>query len=334
MGRYLIRRTLFMILVLFVVSLMTFIIFVKLPSADPVERAVGRHPSPTLVAQVRHKFGLDRSLPVQYWSFAKGLIPVPGLWLNKDVYFSYGNQVAVKDQIKERLPVTAALTFGAAILWILMGVPIGIVSAIRPGTIFDRSGTLFALFGVSVPVFWLGLVLLYIFHFWLGVSPGTGIPSDESTLQAVFKGTAPLYIPILTGRFMLPWITVAVTSAAFYSRLTRTNLMETMGEDYIRTARAKGLSEKKVIGKHGLRNALTPLVTMFGLDVAFLLGGAVITENVFGLPGLGQYALQGIYQNDFPVVMGVTVVGALFIVVANLVVDVAYAGLDPRVRYT
>jgi peptide/nickel transport system permease protein len=323
MGRYLIRRTLFMILVLFVVSLMTFIIFVKLPAADPVTRAVGRHPSEQLVQQVREKFGLDQPLPVQYWKFAQGLVPWPGLWLNEDVYFSYGNRVAVKDEIAIRWPITAVLTIGAAILWVLMGVPIGIISAIKPGSFFDRSGMLFALFGVSVPVFWLGLVLLYVFHFWLGIAPSTGIPRDQNLFEAV-----------LSGRFVLPWVSLAVTSAAFYSRLTRTNLMETMGEDYIRTARAKGMSEARVIGKHGLRNALTPLVTMFGLDVAFLLGGAVITENVFGLPGLGQYAIQGIYTADFPVVMGVTVIGALFIVVANLLVDVGYAALDPRVRYT
>jgi peptide/nickel transport system permease protein len=323
MGRYLIRRTLFMILVLFVVSLTTFVIFVKLPSGDPVARAVGRHPDPELVAEVRHKFGLDQPLPVQYWKFAQGLIPWPGLWLNEEVYFSYGNRVAVKEEIAIRWPITAVLTIGAAILWVLMGVPIGIVSAIKPGSFFDRAGMLFALFGVSVPVFWLGLVLLYVFHFWLGIAPSTGIPRDQNILEAVF-----------TGRFVLPWISLAVTSAAFYSRLTRTNLMETMGEDYIRTARSKGMSEARVIGKHGLRSALTPLVTMFGLDVAFLLGGAVITENVFGLPGLGQYAIQGIYTADFPVVMGVTVIGALFIVVANLLVDVAYAALDPRVRYT
>ena len=322
MGRYLIRRTLFGVLVLFVVSLMTFWIFVKLPSTDPIIRAVGRHPNPQLVAQVRHKFGLDRSLLVQYWSFAKGLIPLPGFWLNKDVYYSYGNQIAVSEEIKARLPYTAVLTFGAAILWVGMGVPIGIVSAIKPGSLFDRAGMLFALFGVSVPVFWLGLVLIYFFHFKLGVAPGIGIPSSENWFTAM-----------LAGRFVLPWIAVAVTSAAFYSRLTRTNLMETMGEDYIRTARAKGMSERRVIYRHGLRSALTPLVTILGLDIAFLLSGAVITENVFGIPGLGQYALQGIYTADFPVVMGVTVIGAFFIVVANLIVDVAYAALDPRVRY-
>jgi peptide/nickel transport system permease protein len=323
MGRYLIRRALFLIMVLFVVALMTFVIFVKLPSTDPVARAVGRHPSPELVAQVREKFGLDESLPVQFWRFARGLIPLPGLWLHEDVYYSYGNRVAVKQEIGIRWPITFTLAIGAAILWVAIGVPIGIVSAIRPGSLFDRSGTLFALFGVSVPVFWLGIVLIYIFHFWLGAVPGTGLPRDETMLES-----------ILRGRFLLPWITLSVTSAAFYSRITRTNLMETMGEDYIRTARAKGMPERRVIAKHGLRSALTPLVTMFGLDVAFLLGGAVITENVFGLPGLGQYVIQGIYTADFPVVMGVTVIGSLFIVVANLVVDVAYAALDPRVRYT
>lgn len=323
MGRYLIRRTLFMILVLFAVSLTTFIIFVKLPSADPVSRAVGRHPSPELIEEVRHKFGLDQSLPVQYWKLASGLIPLPGLWLNEDVYYSYGNQVPVKDEIVSRLPVTIALTAGAAVLWVLIGLPIGIISAIKPGSFFDRSATLFALIGVSAPTFWLGLVALYLLHFKWAIFPGTGIPRDETVVDAV-----------LQGRFILPWLTLAITSAAFYSRITRTNLMETMGEDYIRTARAKGLSERRVIFKHGLRSALTPLVTMFGLDVAFLLGGAVITENVFGLPGLGYYAIQGIYTADFPVVMGVTVMGTFFIVVANLLVDVAYAALDPRVRYT
>jgi peptide/nickel transport system permease protein len=313
----------FMILVLFVVSLITFVIFVKIPTTDPVIRAVGRHPSPELVAQIRHKFGLDQPLPVQYWKFASGLIPLPGLWLNEDVYYSYGNEVAVKEEIKIRMPVTLTLTIGAAILWVAMGVPIGIVSAIKPGSLFDRGGMLFALFGVSVPVFWLGLVLLYLFHFQWDIFPGTGIPRDESMLEAVAQG-----------RFWLPWITLAVTSAAFYSRLTRSNLMETMGEDYIRTARAKGMPERRVIGRHGLRSALTPLVTMFGLDFAFLLGGAVITENVFGLPGLGQYAVEGVYTADFPVVMGVTIIGAVFIVIANLLVDVVYAMLDPRVRYS
>jgi peptide/nickel transport system permease protein len=209
------------------------------------------------------------------------------------------------------------------VLWLLIGIPIGIVSALRPNSAVDRAGTLFALIGVSAPIFWLALVLLYLFHFTWHIAPSSGIPPGEPLLQAVLKG-----------RFVLPWVSLAVTSAAFYSRIMRGNLMETMEEDYIRTARSKGLPERKVIYRHGLRSALTPIVTMFGLDVAGLLGGAVIVETVFQLPGLGQYAIQSLYTSDFPAVMGVTLVGALFIVVANLVVDVFYAFLDPRVRYT
>jgi peptide/nickel transport system permease protein len=321
--RYMIRRTLFLVIVLIVVSLFTFLVFVKLPAGDPIARAVGKHPSPELVAQVRKNFGLDRPLWVQYWKFASGMIPWPGLFLNEKVYFSYRNQTSVKEQIFDRLPVTVALTIGAAVLWLLIGIPIGIISAIRRGSLLDRAAMIFALIGVSAPIFWLGLVLLYVFHFRLGWLPTAGLPKGQSVLESVAQGY-----------FVLPWFSLAITSAAFYSRMTRGNLIETMAEDYIRTARAKGISERRVIFRHGLRAALTPVVTMFGMDVAFLLGGAVITESVFQLPGLGQYALVSLYAADFPAVMGVTLLGAFFIVVANFVVDVLYAFLDPRVRYT
>lgn len=323
MVRYMIRRTLFMILVLFAVSLLTFIIFVKLPTVDPAVRAAGRHPSAAMLAIIRHKLGLDRSVFYQYWTFAKGLIPWPSFFLNKDVYYSWTTHVAVRAEIFSRLPVTGILTAGAAVLWLAMGIPIGIISAIKPGTAIDRSAMLFALFGVSAPIFWLALVLLYLFHFTWHIAPASSIPPGEALATAVLKG-----------RFVLPWFSLAVTSAAFYSRMVRGNLMETMSEDYVRTARAKGLSERRVIYKHGLRSALTPVVTMLGMDVAGLLGGAIITESVFQLPGVGQYALISLYAADFPAVMGVTVMGALFIVVANLVVDIVYAFLDPRVRYT
>lgn len=318
-----VRRMIFLILVLFIVSLFTFWVFVKLPAGDPIARAVGKHPSPELVAQIRENFGLDQPLYVQYWKFASGMIPLPGLFLDEDVYFSYQSQTPVKDQILDRFPVTVALTIGAAILWVAIGVPIGIVSAVKRGTLIDRTAMIFALIGVSAPIFWLGLLLLYVFHFWLGWLPTAGLPQNQSVAQSV-----------LEGYFVLPWFSLAITSAAFYSRMTRGNLIETMGEDYIRTARAKGLAERKVIYRHGLRAALTPVVTMFGLDVAFLLGGAVITESVFQLPGLGQYALISLYQADFPAVMAVTLISTFFIVVANFVVDIFYAFLDPRVRYT
>jgi peptide/nickel transport system permease protein len=324
MGRYLIRRTLFMVMVLFIVSLITFLIFVKLPAADPARRAVGRATTPENVEAARKAFGLDQPVWVQYGRFAKGLIPWPGLFLDEDVYYSYGNFVPVKEEVFQRLPVTITLAAGAAATWMLIGIPIGIVSAVRRRSILDRAAMGFALFGVSAPVFWLAYVFLYIFWFKLGWAPSSGLgPIGTTVLEAVFQG-----------RFILPWIVLSLTFTAFYARMVRGNLIETMGEDYIRTARAKGLSEKRVIYRHGLRAALTPVVTMFGLDLAGLLGGAFITETVFNLPGIGQYAVNAIFTNDFPSVMGVTIFGAFFIALANLLVDVAYAFLDPRVRYT
>jgi peptide/nickel transport system permease protein len=322
MLRYLIRRSLFMVLVLIIVSFMTFLIFFKLPAGDPARLFAGRVITPETLRQVRDNLGLDKPWYVQYGRFAKGLVPWPGWFLNKQVYYSYGNNVPVAEEIYSRMPVTIALALGAAVLWLLMGIPLGILSAVRRGTVPDRAGMLFALFGVSVPIFWLGYVLLFIFWFKLHLLPGSGIPVTQSVIGAV-----------LGGRFVLPWIALALTFAAFYLRMIRGNLIESMGEDYIRTARAKGLSERRVIFKHGVRSALTPVVTIFGLDLATLLGGAVITETVFNLPGIGQYTLKSIESSDLPAVMGVTVFASLFIVVANLVVDVAYAFLDPRVRY-
>jgi peptide/nickel transport system permease protein len=243
--------------------------------------------------------------------------------LDEDVYYSYGNFVPVKEEIYRRLPVTVTLAVGAAILWIFIGIPIGIISGIKRGSFWDRAGMLFALIGVSMPVFWLGQLLLYFFWFKLGVAPSSGLEIGSNIWQSIAQG-----------KFILPWITLAVTSAAFYARMVRGNLIETMSEDYIRTARAKGMPERRVIFKHGLRGALTPVVTMLGLDLGALLGGAFITETLFGLPGIGQMAVQAIGTQDFPEVMGVTILGALFIAIANLVVDIVYAFLDPRVRYT
>ncbi len=328
MGRYLIRRSLFLILVLWIVSALTFLIFVKLPPGDPARRAAGRRATVETIEQARVNLGLDKPWYVQYGRFAKGLIPLPGFFLNEQVYFSYNNFVPVKEEIYQRLPVSFTLALGGAATWILMGIPIGVVSAIKRRSIADRAGMIFALFGVSAPVFWLAYLFLFLFWFkfeqWgLPRLPGSGIPSEENIGEAV-----------LNGRFIMPWFVIALSFAALYSRMTRGNLIETMGEDYIRTARAKGLPERRVVFKHGLRAALTPVVTMFGLDLGYLLGGAVITETVFNLPGVGQYAIRAIFTNDFPAVMGVTVFAAMFVVVANLIVDVTYAALDPRVRYS
>lgn len=323
MGRYLIRRALFMVLVLFVVSLLTFLIFVKLPAGDPARRAVGRTTTPEQIEAARVAFGLDKPLYIQYGRFAKGLIPWPGLFLTEDVYYSYGNFVPVKEEIYRRLPVTVTLAVGAAVLWLSIGIPIGIVSGIKRGSFWDRTGMVFALIGVSMPVFWLGQLLLYFLWFKLNLAPASGLEIGSNVWQSVVQG-----------KFILPWITLSMTSAAFYARMVRGNLIETMSEDYIRTARAKGLPERRVIFKHGLRGALTPVVTMLGLDLGFLLGGAFITETLFGLPGIGQMAVKAIGTQDFPEVMGVTILGAMFIASANLVVDIVYAFLDPRVRYT
>ena len=326
MGRYLIRRVLFLILVLWIISVLTFLIFYKLPAGDPARRVAGagaHNVTPQAIAHVRNVLGLNKPWYVQYGRFAKGLIPWPGWFLNKQVYYSYLGFIPVKEEIFSRLPVTAALAVGAAILWVLIGIPIGIVSAIKRRTVADRAAMLFALFGVSAPVFWLGYVFLYIFWFRLHWAPGSGFDFNQSTFSAVIHG-----------KFILPWIVLSLTFAAFYARMTRGNLIETMTEDYIRTARAKGLSERRVIFKHAMRAALTPVVTMFGMDLGILLGGAVIAETVFNLPGIGQYTVQALRRNDFPAVMSVTVFSAFFIVVMNLIIDVTYAFLDPRVRYT
>jgi peptide/nickel transport system permease protein len=322
MGRYLIRRILFGILVLWIVSAMTFLIFVKLPAGDPARRVAGRQITAARLQDVREALGLDKPWYVQYGRFAKGLVPWPGWFLNRQAYFSYANQVPVKEEIFRRLPTTAVLALGGAVVFLVVGIPIGIASGIKRRSLADRAGMLFALIGVSAPVFWIAYVMLFLFWAKLQWLPGSSIPPAEPLLESIARG-----------RFILPWITISLTYAAFYARMVRGNLIETMSEDYIRTARAKGLGERRVIFKHGLRSALTPIVTMFGMDLGYLLGGAVITETVFNLPGIGQYVIRSLFTTDFPAVMGVTLFAALFIVVANLIIDVAYAFLDPRVRY-
>ncbi len=322
MGRYMIRRTLFGILVLFVISMMTFLIFMKLPAGDPARRLAGRQPTPETLEQVRINYGLDQPFFTQYWRFAKGLIPLPGFWLDEKVYYSWVNRLPVKAEIADAIQYTGMLTAGAVVLWLLIGIPIGILSALKRRTWADRASMTFALFGVSFPTFWLGYLLIYFFYYKLGWAPPTGVDHGEGVWQTA-----------LDGKFILAWITLAVTSAAFYTRVVRGNMLETLSEDYIRTARAKGLSERRVTYKHALRASVTPVVTMLGLDVAGLLAGAVITERVFVLPGLGAYAIRALEGQNFPPVMAVTLIAALFIVVANLIVDIIYAALDPRVRY-
>ncbi len=318
-----IRRVLLGVIVLWVVSILTFFIFLKMPAGNPAVRAAGKTTTAKIVREAEIALGLDKPWYVQYGRFAKGLIPWPGFFLNKQVYYSWDDFVPVKEIIYSRLPVTITVAVGAAAVWLIIGIPTGIVSAIRRRSAADRAAMIGALLGISLPDFWLAYVFLYIFWFKLGILPGSGIPNGMDTFHAILHGT-----------FVLPWVVLASTFAGFYTRMVRGNLLESMTEDYVRTARAKGLSERRVIFKHAMRAALTPVVTMFGMDLGILLGGAVIAETVFNLPGIGQYTVQALRRNDFPAVMTVTVFSAFFIVVMNLVIDVVYAFLDPRVRYT
>ncbi len=322
MGRYVIRRLLWTVLVVMVVTLITFVIFYVMPPGNPAVRFAGKQPTPELIAEVEKQLGLDKSLPEQYGLFLKRLVTGdqygrPGLG------FSYDSRTPILEEIKERFPRTLSLALGAAVLWLLMGVAIGIVSALRRRTLVDRAAMGFALFGISAPVFWLGLMALFIFWQKLGLDGlGTGYVDFRDSPSGWFT------------HLLLPWVVLALLYAAFYARMTRGNLIDTMSEDYIRTARAKGLPERRVVMKHGLRASLTPVVTMFGMDVALLIGGAVITETVFNIQGLGNWAVNAAASADLPAVVGATLVLAVAVALASLVVDILYAYLDPRVRYT
>jgi peptide/nickel transport system permease protein len=322
MGRYIIRRLLWVALVLLVIVLITYLIFFVMPSTDPAITFAGKQPTPELVAEVRHQFGLDKPVPVQIGLFLKRVFlgdryGWPGLG------FSFTTRSALKPIIFSRLLVTIQLALGAAVTWLIVGVPIGILSALRPRSVFDRLAMGFALIGVSAPVFFLGPLFLYVFWFKLRLAPSSGYYSiGQYGVVSWFQ------------HFIMPWVVLALLYAAFYARMTRANLIETMGQDFIRTARAKGLSESRVIVRHGLRAGLTPLVTMFGLDLGALLGGAFITETVFNLPGIGNYAIKSVFSGDFYAILDVTLIAAFFITFANVIVDIVYAFLDPRVRYS
>ena len=320
MGRYIIRRLLWVIVLLIVVSAVTFLIFYALPSADPAVLRAGRSPNPALIASIRHNLGLDKPIYVQYWRYMKGVV------LHFNFGYSYQFSQPVRTMIFERLPATISLTVGAVIVWLMIGLPIGILSAVRSRSVMDRTAMGGALLAISAPSYWLGLVALFLFANDIGIikifdgaGTYTGLTADPGRWF---------------GSLLLPWMVLAAAFAAFYSRLLRANLIEVMSEDYIRTARAKGLSERRVIFRHGVRSAITPIVTVLGLDIGGLLGGAILIETVFNIPGVGRLAYQGIENADLPVIQGTVLFGAFFIVFANLIVDIVYAFLDPRVRYS
>ncbi len=319
---FIIRRVLWMIVLLLVISFLSFIIFYTLPAADPAILRAGRQPTPEIVNTIRETLGLDRPWYVQYGRYMQDLV------FHFDFGYSYQNSESVRSQIFSRLPATITLAVGAAVVWLIFGIPIGIISALKRGRWPDRLSMGGALIAISAPVYWLGLVSLYLFSKDLGVVKlfeGQGTYPLEGNIF-----TAPeLVIPSL----ILPWFVLAGTFTAIYARFTRASLIDTMGEDYIRTARAKGLRERRVVFRHGLRAAISPIVTILGMDLGVLLGGAILTETVFNIPGIGRLAFDSIQKSDLPTVQGTVIIAAFFIIVLNLIVDIVYAFIDPRVRY-
>ncbi len=320
MSRYIIRRLLWGVMLLVVVLALLFVMFRVLPTADPAKLRAGRLQNPKIIAEIRQNLGLDKSLPAQFWVYIKNL------FLHFDLGYSYYSDAPVKELIFDRVSATLSLVLGGAIVWLLTGVGVGIISARRAGSRLDRVSMGTSLVLVSAPEYWLGLIALYVFAADIGqvrVFPGAG--SYVGLTADPVKWFEAL---------ILPWLVVAAGTAAIYARLIRGGLIETMGEDYIRTARAKGLSERRVVLRHGLRSAINPIVTILGLDIGVLLGSSVLVETVFNIPGIGRLNYVAITHADFPIVQGTVLVAALFIIVANIVVDIGYAFLDPRVGYS
>jgi len=315
--RFLARRVVFGIIVLWLVATLVFIMYFVAPH-DPARLLAGKGATALTLRDVRHRLGLDRPILQQYGSY---------LWnfLQGNLGYSYFSQEPVTTIIGQDLPVTASVAVGGSVLWLLIGVTSGVLAATRPRSISDRAVTALALFFYSMPTFLLGELFLLLLFFRLHLLgfdffPGGGyVGLTQDPVQWL-------------RHMILPWFTIALVTASVYSRLTRGSMLDVLGEDYIRTARAKGLRERRVIYRHGLRAALAPVVTQFGIDLGTLLGGIIVTETVFGLPGLGQQIVQAITRQDQPVIIGFVIVASTFIVVANIVVDLLYAVLDPRVR--
>jgi peptide/nickel transport system permease protein len=319
-GTFVIRRVLGLVVVLFAISVLVFVIFNVIPGGDPALRLAGRHPTQENIRQIRKDWGFDRPLYVQYGDMMERL------FIKRDL-ISYQDQTPVLPTIERGIPRTLSLAIGAAIIWLVTGVTIGVLSAIHQGRWLDRILTMLALAGVSIPIFWLGAVLLYLltfkYHSWAIVN---WIPPFGYTPFA----TSPLQ---WAEHLFLPWIVLAVVSIGFYARVVRASLLDVRSQDYVRTARAKGLSDRRVLVRHTLRTCLIPVVTLFGLDFGAAVGGTVILiEPIFGIEGVGQYAQESVAHLDLPPLMALTLYGAFFVVVANTVIDLAYAWLDPRTR--
>lgn len=308
MLRFLIRRIVFGVIVLWIVTTGVFILFFKM-APDPAARFAGKSATATTLELVRHRLSLDKPLIVQYGDFL-------GRLLHGDLGYSFVTQNSVNSMILDALPPSLSLILGASVLWLTAGVLSGVLSATRARSLVDRVMTGFVLIGISMPAFVIGMTLLF-------------------TLSGVFGST---YVSLTDDpagwlqHMILPWISLTFLQTAIYTRLTRGSVLDVLGEDYIRTARAKGMPERTVIYRHGLRAALTPVLTQFGVDVGVLIGGTLVTETVFSLHGIGQLTVLSLTTGDLPVIMGVVLVAAFFVVLANLVVDISYSFLDPRIR--
>lgn len=321
------RRLMFALLLLLAVSLFTYLLFSLLP-ADPAALTCGKNCKPEIIEANRVRLGYDKPILEQYWSFLKGIFvgrdygtgaaafscPAPSLG------YSFSQHECVTTLIARTFPVTAYLSIGALIMWMTLGISLGSIAALKKGKWQDRAATTFSAVGVSLPTFYIGLLVLFSFCIWLRILP---FPKYES----------PFVDPVaFLTTMILPWTTLAVLSAASYTRLTRNGMLEAMNEDFVRLGIAKGLKRRTILRKYVLRSALVPIVTIAGLDFAALLGGAIITESVFSLPGMGRMSIRAVVESDLPVLVGTTMVAAVFIVLANVVVDILYGVLDPRVR--
>jgi peptide/nickel transport system permease protein len=314
---FLIRRILTGIVVVWLVTTGAFFLFFARPVTTVARQLAGRAATPQVIATVIRNLGLNQPILVQYWHFLDNL-------LHGNLGYSYYTGESVNTMLKQDLPPTVSLVIGATVLWLVVGISVGVISAVRARSLFDRGANVLVLVGLSMPVFVIGELLILVVFVPLNQHGFTWIQTGYAGITQGFG--------VWTGHMILPWITLAAVQAAVYTRLTRGQLLDTLGEDYIRTARAKGLPERRVIFRHGVRAALTPVVSQLGIDIGQLLGGVVVVEVVFGLGGIGQTSVEAIFTDNLPVIIGFVIVAAIFVVAANIVVDLVYALLDPRVR--
>ncbi len=315
MARFIVRRVLGMVVVLFAISVLTFLIFNVIPNGDPALRIAGRHPTKGQLETIRAQWGFDQPIYVQYGKTMQKIF--------SGELVSYSTQLNVVDEIKNDAPRTFALAIGAAIMWMAFATGLGLYTAMRAGKFSDRFLTVLALIGISMPVFWLGALMNYYLGFKWKIFPNGGYVEFTKSPTDWFY------------HLIMPWTALSILFIGVYSRILRSNVLDTINDDYVRTARAKGLSERRVMLRHVLRNSLIPIISLWGLDFGAVLGGgAILTETVFDLQGVGQYAAESIGQLDVPPVMAITIFGAFFIVLLNTIVDIVYAALDPRIRLT